>query len=98
MDEADMFWSRVKQLIKKRNTTQARVAEACGFHLETFHGWIYKGVFPTVLGAYYIARVLGVSVEYLMAGKNKHEEEIESQLKNIRALLDKASSGLDELI
>jgi transcriptional regulator with XRE-family HTH domain len=95
---ANVFWGRVKQLIKKKNTTQAKVAEACGVPLETFHGWIYKGIYPTVLGAYYLSRVLGVSIDYLVAGKDKEEEKIESRVKKVRSLLDQASSGLDEII
>jgi hypothetical protein len=30
---------------------------------------MYKGVWPTVFDAYRIARVLGVSLEYLIIGK-----------------------------
>jgi transcriptional regulator with XRE-family HTH domain len=97
-NEATIFWSRVRQLIKKKNATQARVAKACGFSLETFHGWMYKGVWPTVFDAFRIARVLGVSLEYLMIGKDKQGEEIETRIKNVRSLLDKAGTGLDEII
>ncbi|GHU66271.1 hypothetical protein FACS189447_06800 [Spirochaetia bacterium] len=97
-NEATVFWGRVRQLIKKKNITQAKLAETCGLSLETFHGWMYKDVWPTVRDAYYLAKVLGVSLEYLMTGKEKHEEGIESKIKNIRSLLDKASLGLDEII
>jgi transcriptional regulator with XRE-family HTH domain len=97
-NEAIIFWSRVKRIIKKKNATQAKIAETCGFSLQTFHGWMYKGVWPTVFDAFRIARVLGVSLEYLMIGKDIQEEEIETRIKNVRSLLEKASMGLDEII
>jgi transcriptional regulator with XRE-family HTH domain len=98
MNEATIFWGRIKQLIKKKNATQAGIAEACGFSLQTFHGWMYKGVWPTVFDAYRIARVLGVSLEYLLTGKNEEEKEIESRIENVRSLLEKASMGLKGII
>jgi transcriptional regulator with XRE-family HTH domain len=97
MNETIGFWKRVKQQIKKHKATQAGVARACGFSLRTFQGWMYKGVSPTVTEAYHIARVLGVSVEYLLTGKNKRAEKIESRIQSAESLLDQARTRLENI-
>jgi transcriptional regulator with XRE-family HTH domain len=96
--EMEIFWGRIKRLIKKKNMTQEEAAKASGIHLHTLQGWMAKGIYPSIIDTYHLAKVLGVSIEYLMVGKDIHEKEIETRLKNIRQLLDKASSGLDDLI
>jgi transcriptional regulator with XRE-family HTH domain len=98
MNEIDIFWARVKRLIKNKKTTQEEVAKACGIHLRTLEGWMYKGIYPTISDAYLLARTLGVSMEYLLTGKDKHETEINSRLKIIHSLLGKFSQRLDKIM
>ncbi|AEF83153.1 hypothetical protein TREAZ_1710 [Leadbettera azotonutricia ZAS-9] len=57
-----VFWRRLKQLIKKRQSGQ-KWQVSCGFSLRTFQGWMAKDVSPTVTEAYCLAKVLGVAVE-----------------------------------
>jgi transcriptional regulator with XRE-family HTH domain len=62
------FWGRVKEEIKRQNTTQEWVSGKAGIILGTMHGWISKGRLPDVQDAQAIAHVLGVTVEYLVTG------------------------------
>jgi transcriptional regulator with XRE-family HTH domain len=97
MKETEAFYSCIKQQIKKKNTTQGKVAKACGISLGTFKGWMAKDIYPTVLDAYNIARVLGVSVEYLLTGKDRQAERNEKRVKIVRDLLDQAKEKLDKI-
>ncbi|MDR1574396.1 MAG: helix-turn-helix domain-containing protein [Treponema sp.] len=73
MDVRD-FWSRVRFQKKKNKTTQRAIAKAIGISYNTFRGWIYKDIFPSVYDAYYIAKALDVTVEYLLTGKECREK------------------------
>lgn len=63
------FWQNVKTLIKNKNTKQQAVADIAGISLLTMRGWITHDRLPDVVSAYKIAQALGVSVEYLVTGK-----------------------------
>ncbi|AEF80586.1 helix-turn-helix domain-containing protein [Leadbettera azotonutricia] len=97
MDEKE-FWGRVKQLIKKRNTTHEEVAKACGINYGTFRGWIYRSIYPTVIDGYVIARVLGVSVEYLITGSDKQSERCSSKIGKACSLLQQAEKTLGKIV
>ncbi|AEF82344.1 helix-turn-helix domain-containing protein [Leadbettera azotonutricia] len=91
------FWKRVKDLIKQKGLTEIKVAQTCGIPVSTFTGWMYKGFYPSVYDGYNIARALGVSIEYLMTGKEKHEKPGNTELENIRLLLHKVEDRLDKM-
>jgi len=91
--EIEAFWKRVKLLLKEKNITQVAAAKAVGRPLNTLRGWMSKGINPPLCDALKIARVLGVSLEYLISGhitdkaaKNKSE---------VLVLLKKASEKLE---
>jgi len=65
------FWGRVKALIKAHKMTQKQFAEVTGFSPNTVRGWIYHNRVPELSAAYVIAYTLGVSLEYLLGGKDK---------------------------
>ena len=92
--EEEFFWKQVKSISKKKKITQKMLAEACGTPLSTFKGWIRKNYFPTVIGGFAIAKVLGVSVEYLVTGK---ERATKKDVEKIRLLLHKAEEKLEKL-
>jgi transcriptional regulator with XRE-family HTH domain len=96
MNESE-FWERVKELIKRRNTTQEKFALACDIAYGTFRGWIRRGIFPTLYHGYIIARVLGVSVEYLMLGMDEEGKRREAKLEKARTLLQDAEKALDRI-
>jgi transcriptional regulator with XRE-family HTH domain len=91
----DVFWERVITLIKEKKTTQKKAAAACGVNLRTFQNWIYKNLFPTVNEGYYLARFLGVSVEYLVTGR---EGESGRKAERARALLVKLDETLKTIV
>ena len=64
------FLDRVKLEIKRQNTTQVWVAEKCGISFSTFRGWLSKKRLPNANQAVAIAKVLGVTVEYLVTGED----------------------------
>jgi transcriptional regulator with XRE-family HTH domain len=88
------FWDRVKRLSKEKGITRQSAAEACGFSPGTFKGWMAKGILPTVVDAYFIAQFLGVTMEYLVAGK---EGRANKQIEKARSLLSRADKELEKI-
>lgn len=88
--DADIFWSRVKPLIKNTGLTQISLAEQCGIPPKTLQGWIAKSVLPSVVDGYKIACTLNTSVEYLVTGIDSNPAATElAELKGkLRAILD----------
>lgn len=77
------FWQNVKTLIKNKNTKQQAVADIAGISLLTMRGWITHDRLPDVVSAFKIAQALGVSVEYLVTGKETDgKKQILEDLKN----------------
>jgi len=79
----NLFWRRVKELIKTHNMTQKQFADHLGFSQNTFKGWIYHNRIPELSSAYAIAYALGVSLDYLVGGKDK--DIVQLRLKNLES-------------
>ena len=65
----DKFWERVKPLIKAHKMTHKQFAEYLGIPLNTFSGWIKNKRIPDTGTAYEMAVVLGVTLNYLLGGR-----------------------------
>ena len=65
------FWERVKYLIKTHKTTQDEIAGLIGIPLGTLRNWMYNNRLPDVETGCDLAVVLGVTVDYLVYGKNR---------------------------
>ncbi|MCL2231792.1 MAG: helix-turn-helix domain-containing protein [Treponema sp.] len=65
------FWERVKYLIKTHKTTQPKIAELIGMPPGTFRNWIYHNRIPDVETACDLAAILGVTVDFLVYGKER---------------------------
>lgn len=87
--DAKTFWNNVKPLIKQRNKTQESLAAELNIPFGTFQGWIAKSILPDVVSAYKIARALGVSVEYLVTGKEADGKK--QLLKEMQSVIDRFS-------
>ena len=74
------FFDRVKEEIKKQNTTQEWIAKKCNISVSTFKGWISKERVPNVKQAVAIAQTLGISVEYLVTGEKIGEDSLSIEL------------------
>ena len=90
----EIFWEQVRRIGRKTKITQKDLAQVCGVPLSTFKGWIQKNYFPTVIDGYIIAEKLGVSVEYLVTGK---ENDARMEIENIRTLLHRAEEKLGKI-
>jgi len=65
----DTFWERAKPLIKAHKMTQRQFAEHIGVSVNTFSGWIRHKRIPDTSTAYDMAVVLGVTLNYLLGGR-----------------------------
>ena len=92
------FWSRVKLLLKQNRLTQYDAAKACRRSLGTFKGWLAKNICPPLDDAYDIARLLGVSLDYLITGKETKKESNTKTKTEVIFMLKKAGRKLQKII
>ena len=64
------FWQRTLELIKVHKISQVNFAAYIGINYDTFRGWIRHNRIPIATNACNIADALGVTVEYLVKGKD----------------------------
>jgi transcriptional regulator with XRE-family HTH domain len=62
------FWIRLKNEIKKKNTTQEWIAGKIGVPLSTFRKWMTRKTYPNLKEGTEIAKLLDTSAEYLVTG------------------------------
>ena len=67
-----IFWNRTRRLIKKAGMTQSQFAAYIEVPPGTFAGGIYHNRLPDAETACDIGTALGVSVEYLVYGKDRN--------------------------
>jgi transcriptional regulator with XRE-family HTH domain len=72
----DSFWGRVKPLIKALNMTHEQFANHINVSSHTFKNWIYYNRIPDLTAAYSISAALGVTLDYLIGGKDKNIAEM----------------------
>ena len=95
--EADIFWKRVRELIKAHKISQEKFAQHIDIPKSTFYGWQQQRRFPEVRTAYDMAAALGVSMEYLITGEDNENalqrmKQVETWKKtelNMKKLLKK---------
>ena len=92
--ENNSFWDRVYALIKKNKVKQIDAAQACHVSLRTFQNWKYRKLYPTVIDGYLLARFLGVTVEYLVTGREGKQKK---QIEKACSLLNKVDTMLSEI-
>jgi transcriptional regulator with XRE-family HTH domain len=69
------FWGRVKPLVKAHQFTQKQFADYLGVPIRTLEGWIHYSRIPDTRVIYDIAAALGVTIDYLMTGKDRNIAE-----------------------
>ena len=69
--EKNTFWVRAKPLIKAHNMTQRQFAAYMGISINTLESWIKFDRVPETSTAYNIAVTLGVTLNYLLGGKER---------------------------
>lgn len=83
------FWKRVNKRIKELNITQESLCSDLGINLGTFKQQITHARFPSVDSALKIAQALGVSVEYLVTGKETDGKK--QLLEEMQSVIDRFS-------
>ena len=68
--EAGFFWEIVKKEVARQKTSFEWLYRKTGIPKGTFSSWKNRNVIPRADEAYRIACVLGVSVEYLLTGRD----------------------------
>jgi transcriptional regulator with XRE-family HTH domain len=65
------FWTRLKDQIKGKNTTQEWIAAKIGVPFGTFRKWLTRKTYPDLKQGLEIAELLDTSVEYLITGSGR---------------------------
>ena len=77
------FWETVDWEREYKNLSRKELAYKAGFSLNCISTGIARGSIPAADVAYRIAKVLGVSVEYLLLGeKSQNQQKITDSNKN----------------
>jgi transcriptional regulator with XRE-family HTH domain len=75
------FWMRLKNEIKAKNTTQEWISGKIGVPLSTFRKWMTRKTYPNIKEGVEIAKLLKISVEYLVTGIETEDlSDIEREL------------------
>ena len=82
MDVAS-FWNRVKLLVSAHKITQAEFAAHIGMPLSTFRKWLHYKRIPDLQSAINIAASLGVSLDYLINGKEMDAVEEDKKKRSV---------------
>ena len=90
------FWVRIKKEIKEKNTTQEWIAGQIGVPFGTFRKWMTRKTYPNLKEGVEIAKLLGVSAEYLIMGTDL--EGLENDERKILNAYRKLSSADKENI
>ena len=87
----ELFAERLERLIKEKGLTQVAVADSVGIRRPTISDWKKNGSYPTADVAVKIARLLGVSVEYLVTGEENDsaKSELEELKRTIKDFAEK---------
>ena len=75
---------RLKNEIKAKNTTQEWIARQINVPFGTFRKWMTRKTYPSLKEGVEIAKLLGISAEYLVTGADKEGiDDSERKLLNI---------------
>ena len=92
------FWHRVKVRAKEKFVTQDTVAKAAGLSPIKLRVWMSKNMVPPLSYAYRLSQYLGVSLEYLINGKDADKaSQVTKTNKEILVLLKDANKTLAEI-
>ncbi len=88
------FWERVDELLEEQDINKKTLAMEAGFNPSNITKGIKNNNAPSAETAVKIAQKLGVSVEYLVTGKNPQEEGevLSAQTKELVRIYSKLSA------
>lgn len=70
------FWERVDELLERKDINKKALAADAGFDASNITKGIKQGNIPNAETAVKIAKILNVSVEYLVTGQSKNTNTI----------------------
>jgi len=91
------FWGRAKPLIKAHNLSQKQFADRMKIPYGTLKTWLFQNRTPDIDAAYAIAYALGVTLDYLMSGKDKNITELRLKEIEARKALGRIQRQLDKM-
>jgi transcriptional regulator with XRE-family HTH domain len=77
------FWMRLKNEIKAKNTTQEWIAGKIGVPLSTFRKWMTRKTYPNLKEGIEIAKLLGISAEYLVTGTEPNGDILDNSERKL---------------
>ena len=100
-NKAMNFWELVDEELKYKNIDRKKLASIAGFNVSNISKGIRENNVPSADTAVRIARVLGVSVEYLVTGENNewskkvssYEEALFQKYKGMLQKIEKLTSN-----
>jgi transcriptional regulator with XRE-family HTH domain len=86
------FWKNVENELEYQNISRKDLAQRAGFAVSGISLGISNDSVPSADVAVRIAKVLNVSVEYLVTGKNTKNEKITPQMNQLFSNIQKLSN------
>lgn len=80
------FWERVQELIDMHNCERKRLCQQVGFNYSNIGKGIKKNSYPSADTAVKIAKILKVSVEYLVTGKERIQRDTDEEKQVLKKL------------
>jgi len=100
----ETFWDRTLPLIKAHGMSIKEFTRFSGFPYSTFRGWIYHKRVPHISDSNRIAFALGVTLGYLLNGKDRNvaalrlrELDFRKSAARIQALADEIQKEINLL-
>ncbi len=92
------FGTRIEELLNNRQVKPADFYREIGIASQNYYDWKKKGATPNAITALKIAMFFGVSVEYLLTGKDfatlqsesNYKEKYENLKKQMQEVINKA--------
>ena len=92
------FWERVKNLITAHKINQIQFAAHIGMSVNTFRGWLHYRRIPDLQTALNISDALGVSIYYLVYGKeNDRLAEEKKKRSSVKEAVARMHADMDFL-
>lgn len=100
----ESFYQRLERLLKDKGIAKATIAQASGISSNGMITWAATGVLPRADTAITMARMLGVSVEYLILGElpgidtqNDTAYRVATLTGNKQKIIDAVAGALEEM-
>ena len=88
------FGERMKFIRKKRDLSQAKLAELMGLSVQTISRWECNGGMPDISQIVPLSKILGTSTDFLLGLNESEKDEIDAMWKRIDEGLEPRSENL----